>query len=366
MRPTPRGIAVVGVAVGAVAMALAFGARSLNALVVPALVALLAAVVQLRWLDRPTLDRTPPADDFVGETGTATLRFETDDPVFASVTERVAVGSREDGGSQEHTVETTVGGDPITVPVSFDARGEGVVGPTTVTARDVLGLLETTFDYTGTDSFLAYPPVRPLSDTAWHELSAMRDAGETPDRDEFDSLREYDRGDALRDIHWKTSAKRDDLIVKQFVADEDDDAVVLAAGGDPADADLLAEATASLAVALSEAGVPVHLVLPETTVESGLGGDQRVRMLEALARTAGGDRPEVDADVTVDAEGGRATIRVGTTETTFERLVGTATDDVVRGIAAVGGDGRSSGGASTGSAGEPDPRPTAADGGVDR
>jgi uncharacterized protein (DUF58 family) len=361
MRPTPRGIAVIAVAVGAVAMALAFGARSLNALVVPALVALLAAAAQLRWLDRPRLDRTPPTDDFVGETGTATLRFETDDPVFASVTERVASGDER----STHVVETTVGGDPITVPVSFDARGEGVVGPTTVTARDVLGLLETTFDYTTTDRFLAYPPVRPLSDTAWHELSAMRDSGETPDRDEFDSLREYDRGDALRDIHWKTSAKRDDLIVKQFVADEDDDAVVLAGGGDPADADLLAEATASLAVALSQAGVPVHLALPNATVESGLGGDHRVRMLEALARTAGGERPELDADVAVEVEDGRATVRVGTTETTFEQLVGTATDDVVRGIASVGGDERSAGGAPTGGTGEDGPRPAATDGGVE-
>jgi uncharacterized protein (DUF58 family) len=379
MRPTRRGVVVVAVAVGAVAMALAFGARSLNALVVPALVALLAGVVQLRWLDRPALDRTPPADDFVGETGTATLRFETDDPVFAAVTEHVTVGGRRDGdggagdrraGRQTHTVETTVGGDPITVPVSFDARGEGVVGPTDVTARDVLGLLETTFEYTATDSFLAYPPVRPLSDTAWHELSAMRDSGETPDRDEFDSLREYDRGDALRDIHWKTSAKRDDLIVKQFVAAEDEDAVVIAGGGDPADADLLAEATASLAVALSEAGVPVRLALPDATVESGLGGDHRVRLLEALARTAGGERPEVDADVTIDAGGGQATIRVGTTETTFERLTGTATDDVVRGIASVGGDDRTT---TAGTATDADgtesgsvPTTPAADGGVDR
>lgn len=381
MRPTPRGIAVVAVAVGAVAMALAFGARSLNALVVPALVALLAAVVQLRWLDRPTLDRTPPADDFVGETGTATLRFETDDPVFATVTERVTVGGtptsggrrggdRQDDEAQVHTVETTVGDDPVTVSVSFDARGEGRVGPTEVTARDVLGLLETTFEYTATDSFLAYPPVSPLADTAWHELSAMRDAGETPDRDEFDSLREYDRGDALRDIHWKTSAKRDDLIVKQFVADEDDEAVVLAASGDPADADLLAEATASLAVALSDSGVPVALVLPDATVESGVGGDHRVRMLEALARTAGGDHPEVDADVAVHAEGGRAAVRIGTTETTFDRLVGVATDDVVRGVASIDSDGRSvaDGTATDLDAADPalDPTTTAADGGVDR
>jgi uncharacterized protein (DUF58 family) len=374
MRPTPRGIAVVAVAVGAVAMALAFGARSLNALVVPALVALLAAVVQLRWLDRPGLTRTPPADDFVGETGTATLRFETDDPVFASVTERVTVGgTRAAGGSRDadsdgdaaqvHTVETTVGGDPITVPVSFDARGEGRVGPTEVRAQDVLGLLETTFEYGATDSFLVYPPVRPLADTAWHELSALRDSGETPDRDEFDSLREYDRGDALRDIHWKTSAKRDDLVVKQFVDDEDDDAVVLAAGGDPADADLLAEATASLAVALSEAGVPVSLVLPDATVDAGLAGDHRVRLLAALARTAGGDSPDVDADVVVSAEGGQATVRIGTSETTFERLVGAATDDVVRGVASVDGDARVATDAS-----DPDAATTttAADGGVDR
>ena len=67
--------------------------------------------------------------------------------------------------------------------------------------------------------------------------------------------------------------------------------------------------------------------------------------------------------MTVDAEGGGVTVRVGTTETTFERLVGAATDDVVRGIASVSSDARpAAGGTDSG----PEPTPTAADGGVDR
>jgi uncharacterized protein (DUF58 family) len=318
MTPTRRGVAVVVLVVGAVAMAVAFGARSLNALVVPGVVALAAAVVQLRLLDRPRLRRTPPTDDFQGETGEVALRFETDDPFVGSVTERVTVG----GNGRTRTVETTVGAGPVTVPVSFEARGEGTVGPTEVRARDVLGLLETTITYTDTDSFLVYPRVRPLSDTAWRDLTALREDAHAPEREEFDSLRQYVRGDALRDIHWKSSAKRDDLIVKEFVADDADDAVVLAAGGDREAADLLAEATASIAVALSAAGVPVHLHLPDAEVDPGLGGDHRTRLLVALARTTGGPRPDVPADVVVEASGDGARVVVGTTETTFAALTG--------------------------------------------
>jgi uncharacterized protein (DUF58 family) len=159
MRPTRRGVAVAAVVAGAVAMAVVFGARSLNALVVPGVVALAAAVVQVRWLDRPRLRRTPPADDFVGETGTAELAFETDDAVVATVTERVRVG----GTEREHVVETTVGEAPLSVPVAFEGRGEGTLGPTELRARDVLGLVETTFEYGGTDAFLAYPPVVSVS-----------------------------------------------------------------------------------------------------------------------------------------------------------------------------------------------------------
>ncbi|MFC7135665.1 hypothetical protein [Halobaculum litoreum] len=57
MRLTRRGKAVVAAAVVAVASGLVFGPRSLNAVVVPALVALGAAYLQLRWAD----PRGPPA-----------------------------------------------------------------------------------------------------------------------------------------------------------------------------------------------------------------------------------------------------------------------------------------------------------------
>ena len=51
MRPTWRTVGVVGVAVGSILTAAASGARALNALAAPALIALLVGVVQVYSAD---------------------------------------------------------------------------------------------------------------------------------------------------------------------------------------------------------------------------------------------------------------------------------------------------------------------------
>ncbi|WP_162562561.1 hypothetical protein [Salinigranum rubrum] len=85
MRLTRRGWTVVAVALSGTLMAAWFGARSLNAVVFPCLVALVAAVVQVRRTGVPTVDRTLPPNGFPGDSGEVTLRFETDAPFTAVV-----------------------------------------------------------------------------------------------------------------------------------------------------------------------------------------------------------------------------------------------------------------------------------------
>ena len=58
LRPTRRGYAVVAVVVGGVAAGAVFGARALDAVVLPGVVALVAAVVQVRRGSAPTGGRT--------------------------------------------------------------------------------------------------------------------------------------------------------------------------------------------------------------------------------------------------------------------------------------------------------------------
>ncbi|MFB6107918.1 MAG: DUF58 domain-containing protein [Haloplanus sp.] len=309
---TLRGFVAVGVAVVGTWLSVRFGPRSLNAVVLPTVVALVAAVVQVATFDRPELSRTPPPNGFPGDGGRVELRFETDAPVTGTVVDGLPPGV--DGDA---SVTTLVGDGPVGYDVTYRRRGERAFGPTRLRARDVLGLAERTFQWREPTSVVVYPRVFDLSSSAYGSLRERSDRGRRPDRGEFDHLREYARGDTLRDVHWKSSAKRDDLVVKSFGSDRERTAVTLAASADPGHADAMAEAAASLGTALLADDVPVSLVTPDGRLDVGVDGG--TRLLEHLARVGSGD-VDADADVTVTATAEATTVRVGGETTTFESL----------------------------------------------
>lgn len=316
MRLTRRGWGVVGVAAVAFAMGAFFGARALNAVVLPALIALVAGAVQLRALSVPGVERDPPADGFPGETGTVTLRFPTDDPFTGIVRDGVPEGLT----ARPPAVETTVGAGPVSYDLEYRARGDHVLGPVRLTARDVLGVVERDLAVASRSHLLVYPAVRDLTATAMRDLHSLFDTTRTDERDEFDRLRGYERGDPLRDVHWKSTAKRDDLVVKEFAADSRARAVRVACGATRGGADEMAEAAASVALGLLSAGVPVDLRTPRGEVTGVVGGERTV--LEHLARVGSGAVPDDDADVVVRATDGGATVRVAGVERPFEAYVG--------------------------------------------
>ncbi|MFC6786586.1 DUF58 domain-containing protein [Halobaculum halobium] len=348
MRLTRRGKAVVAVTALAVASGLAFGPRSLNAVVVPAVVALSAAYLQLRWVEPPAVAREVPPDDHVGRQYPVRLYFgdrdgprpsadeRMDRPFAGVVRERVGDGleivrgsddgdrarnaaaptsNAADPASHDGTravVETVVGAVPVEYEVAYESRGRHRLGPAAVTARDALGLAETDLSTTETSELLVYPAVHAIAGWARRDLRALHETGIHEERREFDRLREYDRGDSLRDVHWKSTAKRDELIVKEFSAEAETEAVSVAAGAAaaPGAADGMAEATASLALALVEDGVPVDVRLPDGTLTvTGERGSQ-VRLLERLAVLGPGRVADGDADVTVygEADGVRVSV----------------------------------------------------------
>lgn len=317
-RPTRRGVAVALVAVGGVLLAAQFGARSLNAVVVPCLVALVAAVVQVRLRSPPPVDRSLPPDGFPGDTGTVSLRFDVSDPYPAVVEDRLSSGLAGDTRT-----EALVGGDPTRYEVEYLDRGEQTVGPAVIRVRDVLGLVERRLVTSGRRRVLVYPPVRRLGRGVTADLRSAFVTAEFPGRGEFDGLREYVRGDDLRDIHWKSSAKVDDLVIQTYTREADPVAVTMHARATGGDADAMASAAASIATAFLGAGAPVVLVTPGGRVEAG--PDDRVAVLEHLARAPAGSTGDEDVDVLVDARADGTHVRAGSMETTFERLVeGTA------------------------------------------
>lgn len=330
---TRRGIVVLGVVVLGVLNAALYGPRALNAVVAPAAIALVAAVLLVRRIEPPQITRDVPDDGHAGERHRCELHLETDTPFTGNVRDEVSDGLFAEGNEITTTIDDTA----LQYDVTFARRGKNDVGPARIVARDVLGLAEREFVYDDTTPVLVYPRVFDLTGRARHDLNLLPDESLVQNRGEFDSLREYERGDSLRDIDWKSSAKRadDELIVKEYIAESDLGTIRITAEATPVkdtDAteqrpvDAMADATASIASFLLEAGLSVGLTVPDGHLEPGEGREQRREILELLARTGAGrvssDRRS-DASLRIDAApDGTVTVRMEDNVMTFDQLAG--------------------------------------------
>lgn len=318
---TRRGWSVAALTVACLVVAVRFGARTLNAIVVPGLIALLAAVLVVRLADPPAVDRTVPEDGFPGDGGTVRLEVAGDRLGLYTVRDAVP-----DGLSASQVV-FEVPGDEATIEydLAYDRRGAYELGPVTVTVTDVLGLARREFEVeTPRSGLLVYPELADPPSRVLGSLDALLEREPGYGRDEFDRLREYERGDALRDVHWKSSAKRPDgeLVVTEFYEESPDEALQIAveASGSLPSVDAAASAAASVTVHLLAEGIEVGLRLPEETVQPGTDRDRQRAALAALARLSSSMLPEsADADVRVTASDGDAVLLVGDEAVPFEQ-----------------------------------------------
>jgi uncharacterized protein (DUF58 family) len=283
-------MAALGVVALGVLASFVFGAQALGVIVIPVLVAVLGAVVQVRRAGRPDVTRHAPEPGYIDDTKEVTLSFDVSSPVAATVEDHADDGLERTNGRFEATLGTT----DLTYDVTYRERGEHDLGPLSVSVVDVLGLAEAEHEYGGLDSVLVYPRVYALTGSTRHELNLLPEGGFEHNREEFDSLREYDRGDSLRDVPWKSRAKRaaDDLVVKEFVSEEDVGDVHIACESADGWAGQVAEATASIALYLLDSGIRVGLSAPNGELETDAGADQREALLSLLARVGPGQVPE--------------------------------------------------------------------------
>ncbi|WP_277543264.1 DUF58 domain-containing protein [Haloarcula laminariae] len=310
MRPTRRGAGVLGIAVGATVVSTRFGQPGLAAIAAPLFVAFLGAAVQVSLSGLPTVERSSLRRGFAGESrtleltatgsGIARLTDQRDEAVGGPATARCSLPAT------------------LSFEVPYERRGEHELGPVEVTVTDSLGLVVTSGTVDATDTVLVFPPVSRLGGPEAF-LRAF-----TPDseaRETFDRLREYTPGDSLRDIHWKSSAKRDDLFVTEFDDDSEDRELLVAGRAKPGHADAMAAAAATVAVGALRSGFAVELAVPGGTVPAGYGDRQQTRLLEALARTGGGrsDR-EGEADILVSATDGGVVVHVDGRTESFDDL----------------------------------------------
>ncbi|MDP8959242.1 MAG: DUF58 domain-containing protein [Actinomycetota bacterium] len=113
--------------------------------------------------------------------------------------------------------------EPVTARYEVACRSRGVyrVGPVSVTVSDPLGLAETGGRLGAADRLVVYPAVEDLEG-----LPSVR--GRDPSHqavrphfshrggEDFFTLREYQMGDDLRLVHWRSSAKQDELMIRQL------------------------------------------------------------------------------------------------------------------------------------------------------
>lgn len=176
-------------------------------------------------------------------------------------------------------------------------RGVVPVGPLRVTRRDPLGLVALARPYGGTVPVWVHPRVHPLNAVptgAGRSLDGRVD--KVPHGSiTFDSLREYVVGDELRRVHWRTSARVGELMVRENVDTSLPRIVVLLdnrAAAHPQRVDGVAEsfesaceAAASVLVAAYREALPVVLLLVarESDDASAGGGAAAQGPLDRLA-----------------------------------------------------------------------------------
>ncbi|WP_431727384.1 DUF58 domain-containing protein [Verrucosispora sp. TAA-831] len=177
-------------------------------------------------------------------------------------------------------------------------RGVVPVGPLRVTRRDPLGLVVLARSYGDSVPVWVHPRIHPLSAVptgAGRSLDGRVDA--VPHGSiTFDSLREYVVGDELRRVHWRTSARVGELMVRENVDTSLPRIVVLvdnriAAHPDRVDGvaesfESACEAAASVVAAAVREDLPVVLLFVAAPPADSVEDDGAVGPLDRLAAVA--------------------------------------------------------------------------------
>ena len=271
---TTRGYGVVAAAILLTALGFRFGYPDLAVLGTSAALAVVTAAGFAVW--RPRLDVTRVAEPD---------RVARGEPAAMNLTVRNASRLR----AASLVATDRCGGRDVPVPllrlrpgrdttehysVPTDRRGVVPVGPLRVTRTDPLGLITLARGYGEVANVWVDPRI--------HRLRAVP-AGLARSLDgridkvphgtiTFDSLREYVVGDELRRVHWRSSAKVGELMVREHLDTSEPTLVVLlddraGAHPDPESFEVACEAAASIIAAAVREDLPVglHLVTGERT-----------------------------------------------------------------------------------------------------
>jgi uncharacterized protein (DUF58 family) len=196
----------------------------------------------------------------------------------------------------------------VTYPVRSDVRGRYRVGPLSVRLTDPFGLSELTRSFASTDELVVTPVVTPLppvrlgGDWAGGGDSTAR-AVATSGTDDV-ATREYRHGDDLRRIHWRSTARTGELMVRREEQPFQNRATLLLDGrtaahrgdGPASSFEWAVSAVASIGVALGRAGFGLQVLREngEPVTPSGAPVAEAL-LLDALATVTTSRARDLDA-----------------------------------------------------------------------
>ncbi|MGW5360010.1 DUF58 domain-containing protein [Actinopolymorpha pittospori] len=189
----------------------------------------------------------------------------------------------------------------VEYPVRSDVRGRFPIGPLTLRVTDPFGLVELTRSFRAQDALLVTPEVHALPSSRvggeWATSGEHSSRAVSADGEEDVTVREYRDGDDLRRVHWRSSARRGELMVRREEQPWQSRATLFLdtrrighRGSGPASSfEWAVSGAASIGAHLLRRGFSVRLVtdagaaVTATARESGASVDAEGLLLDALA-----------------------------------------------------------------------------------
>jgi len=228
---TGRGKWTIGVGLALYVVAWGFGTTALFPVATGLVAAPLIALGWVRFMRQPMRmrRRTEPVE--LVEGGTVAVRVEVRPdagtvPAQGMLVERIV-------GVQERVVQLRRQGYVLhgAYELRGAPRGRFTLEAREVTFDDPFGLAEVAIDVHRADTLLVYPRISRLDGLFSDTGAASGDEGRallhrTAGYD-LHSIRDFQQGESLRRVHWRSTAKRRKLMVKELIETPRDEAAVL-------------------------------------------------------------------------------------------------------------------------------------------
>jgi len=270
----------------------------------------------------------------VSRISTGLLLAEETIPYSLGARPRYVVNGIERGGSRE-----------VSYQLRSDVRGKFSVGPMRIRIADVFGLVELTANFASQNTLTVTPKVVPLASASvkgsWSSDGDGRTRMTAAAGDDDVIPRAYRNGDELRRVHWRSTARYGELMVRREEQRWQDRAVLIldsrrsahTGSGPSSSFEFAVSAAASIGVHLARQGLDGHLLTDGGPLAgSSMFEDVLLDALSVVNQSRNHDFARMNAALTT-IEGGLLVLIAGRLSTDQAREIAASRREGRQGIA---------------------------------